>query len=257
VALDVRRRASDPAHRAASEDASIVRVASLIEREWLVPTRRETVHRYDEGSRSVRAAIVEWYDALMLTETPVRPDPDAAAAVLADVWLRSPRSDEDGRLLRRLAFAGVAVDVNALLIAAAHGATSLDAIELSRALNRDVRSTLERDAPDTLVLPSGRSVRVEYAADGTPGASAKLQELFGLADTPRLGPVKTPVVLTLLAPNGRPVQVTRDLRSFWSRTYPDVRKELRGRYPRHPWPDDPWTATPTARPLRRPDARKR
>jgi ATP-dependent helicase HrpB len=75
----------------------------------------------------------------------------------------------------------------------------------------------------------------------------KLQELFGLAESPRIGPRGQPVVFELLAPNGRPVQTTRDLRSFWDTTYQDVRKELRGRYPRHPWPDDPWTARPTAR----------
>jgi ATP-dependent helicase HrpB len=108
-----------------------------------------------------------------------------------------------------------------------------------------------------LVLPSDRSARIEYSDDGTVGAAAKLQELFGLGDTPRVGPAETPVLLTLLAPNGRPVQVTKDLRSFWSRTYPEVRKELRGRYPKHPWPEDPWTAMPTARTLRRSDARKR
>jgi ATP-dependent helicase HrpB len=75
----------------------------------------------------------------------------------------------------------------------------------------------------------------------------KLQELFGLAETPRVGRQREAVVLSLLAPNGRPVQVTRDLRSFWDRTYPEVRKELRGRYPKHPWPEDPWTAAPSAR----------
>jgi ATP-dependent helicase HrpB len=75
----------------------------------------------------------------------------------------------------------------------------------------------------------------------------KLQELFGLAETPRIGKRREPVVLSLLAPNGRPVQVTRDLRSFWSRTYQEVRKELRARYPKHPWPEDPWTAAPTAK----------
>jgi len=133
----------------------------------------------------------------------------------------------------------------------------LERINLQGALSRDDRSTLDRDAPDTLVLPSGRSVRVEYTDNGTPAVSAKLQELFGLADTPRLGPAKTSVVLTLLAPNGRPVQVTTDLKSFWSRTYADVRKELRPRYPKHPWPDDPWTATPTARTLSRRDPQKR
>ena len=75
----------------------------------------------------------------------------------------------------------------------------------------------------------------------------KLQELFGLAETPRVGRAREPCLLALLAPNGRPVQVTRDLRSFWDRTYPEVRKELRGRYPKHPWPEDPWTAPPTAK----------
>src|SRR5262249_834945 len=74
---------------------------------------------------------------------------------------------------------------------------------------------------------------------------------FGLADTPKIGPRKEPVRLALLAPNGRPVQTTRDLRSFWNTTYAEVRKELRGRYPKHPWPEDPWTATPTARTRRK------
>jgi ATP-dependent helicase HrpB len=100
-------------------------------------------------------------------------------------------------------------------------------------------------------VPSGRSARLEYQADGTVIASIKLQELFGLADTPRVGPRREPVLLALLAPNGRPVQITRDLRSFWTNTYPQVRKALRGRYPKHPWPDDPWSATPTARATRR------
>ena len=86
-----------------------------------------------------------------------------------------------------------------------------------------------------------------YRDDGSVVAAVKLQELFGLADTPRVGRRREPVTLELLAPNGRPVQTTRDLRSFWERTYPEVRKELKGRYPRHPWPDDPWNATPTAR----------
>jgi ATP-dependent helicase HrpB len=94
-------------------------------------------------------------------------------------------------------------------------------------------------------------VPLDYAEDGSVSASVKLQEVFGLADTPRIGPRRVAVSLALLAPNGRPVQITRDLRSFWDRTYPEVRKELRGRYPKHPWPDDPWTAMPTARTTRR------
>ena len=79
-------------------------------------------------------------------------------------------------------------------------------------------------APDAIAVPSGRSVRLEYADDGIVSASVKLQELFGLADTPRVGRASEPVRFALLAPNGRPVQVTRDLRSFWDRTYPEVQE---------------------------------
>jgi len=99
--------------------------------------------------------------------------------------------------------------------------------------------------PPTLALPSGRSARLDYRDDGTIVAAVKLQELFGLADTPRIN--GTPVTFELLSPAGRPVQVTRDLRSFWNGAYHEVRKELRARYPKHPWPDDPWNATPTHR----------
>ena len=118
-------------------------------------------------------------------------------------------------------------------------------------LSWDLQTRLDREAPERLEVPSGRTAALDYRDDGSVAASVKLQELFGLAETPRIGPRAEPVLLLLLAPNGRPVQTTRDLRSFWERTYPEVRKELRGRYPRHPWPDDPWTATPTARTKRR------
>src|SRR4029079_9319219 len=107
------------------------------------------------------------------------------------------------------------------------------------------------DAPDTLAVPSGRMVTLEYNENGGVSATVKLQDLFGRAETLKVGPNREPVLFPLVAPNGRPVQMTRDLRSFWERTYPEVRKELRGRYPKHPWPEDPWTATPTRRVLRR------
>jgi ATP-dependent helicase HrpB len=81
--------------------------------------------------------------------------------------------------------------------------------------------------------------------------AARIQELFGLAETPRLAAGRAPVLLHLLAPNGRPQQVTHDLRSFWENTYPQVRKELQGRYPKHSWPQDPWNARPERRPGRR------
>jgi ATP-dependent helicase HrpB len=86
-----------------------------------------------------------------------------------------------------------------------------------------------------------------WSLDGPPHLEVKMQELFGCGDTPTVCRGRVRVVLHLLAPNGRAQQVTDDLRGFWERTWPDVRKELRGRYPRHPWPEDPWTAPPTAR----------
>jgi ATP-dependent helicase HrpB len=86
-----------------------------------------------------------------------------------------------------------------------------------------------------------------YRDDGSVTAAVKLQELFGLAESPRIGPRQEPVLFELLAPNGRSVQTTRDLRNFWATTYQEVRKEFRGRYPKHPWPEDPWRATPTSR----------
>ncbi|GAA5503203.1 ATP-dependent RNA helicase HrpB [Deinococcus xinjiangensis] len=105
---------------------------------------------------------------------------------------------------------------------------------------------LEELAPTHLTVPSGSRVRLSYQQDGRPPILAvKLQELFGLADTPTVNGGCQNVLLHLLSPAGRPVQVTQDLRSFWNSSYFEVRKDLRGRYPKHPWPDDPWTHEPT------------
>jgi ATP-dependent helicase HrpB len=106
---------------------------------------------------------------------------------------------------------------------------------------------LEREAPARLRVPSGRELTLDYGDPATPVLAVKLQELFGLAETPRVARGTVPVTLHLLSPGGRPIQVTRDLRGFWDRTYAEVKKELKGRYPKHPWPDDPWAATPTHR----------
>lgn len=226
-------------------------MASLVARDWLVPTSTDVVHRFDKASGRVRAVEIDRYDALVLAERHVSADPEIAARLLTAAWLERGPTDEDARLLRRLRFAGEEVAVPALVSTAAYGAASLDDIRIARALTPDVLRLLDRQAPDTLAVPSGRHTRLDYLEDGSVSASVKLQELFGLAETPRIGRQREPVVLSLLAPNGRPVQVTRDLRSFWDRTYPEVRKELRGRYPRHPWPEDPWNATPTHRTKRR------
>jgi ATP-dependent helicase HrpB len=108
------------------------------------------------------------------------------------------------------------------------------------------RKQLDEYAPRELTVPSGMTRKLTYQGDA-PVLAVKLQELFGLADTPRIAKGKIAVVLHLLSPALRPLQVTQDLRGFWERTYPEVKKELKGRYPKHPWPDDPWTATPTHR----------
>jgi ATP-dependent helicase HrpB len=240
----------------ATNAAPRIRIASRVEREWLLPTRSEVVHRIDAATGTVKAVAVDYYDALVLVERPIAVDAEIGARLLAEAWLaRGPR-DDDRRLLKRLKFSGHAIDLAEVVRTAAYGVKRLDDIDLSRALAPAVLRDIERDAPDMLPVPSGRQHRLDYNDDGTVGASVKLQELFGLAETPRIGRRGEPVVLSLLAPNGRPVQVTRDLRSFWDRTYPEVRKELRGRYPKHPWPEDPWTAPPTARAKRKPESLK-
>ena len=252
VALDVSRPSHPtPATNHQPPDQPRIRIASRVEREWLHPTSSEVVHRFDEGSGRVRAVAIERYDALVLSERPVAVDAEIAARVLAGAWLERGPSEGDARLLRRLRFAGREIDVTELVRTAAYGSRSLGDVRIAGALPADVVRELDRLAPDTLSIPSGRSIPLAYSDDGTVSASVKLQELFGLAETPRVGPQREPVVFSLLAPNGRPVQVTRDLRSFWDRTYPQVRKELRGRYPKHPWPEDPWSAPPTARTKRR------
>jgi ATP-dependent helicase HrpB len=128
---------------------------------------------------------------------------------------------------------------------------ALGAAELSEALasrlDYGMRSALDAHAPTTIRVPSGMERRIAYAPGEPPVLAVKLQELFGLADTPRVGNGRVPLTLHLLSPAGRPIQVTQDLKSFWERTYPEVKKELKGRYPKHPWPDDPWTAPATHR----------
>ncbi|MEO8074930.1 MAG: ATP-dependent helicase C-terminal domain-containing protein [Acidobacteriota bacterium] len=195
----------------------------------------------------MRAWSRDYYGEIVLAERSVVPDAERAAALLASAFLARGLQPDDARLVRRLTFAGFDPDVPQLVADAARGCRSLDEIDLRRDMSWQKSRDLERLAPERLVAPSGRSHRLDYQEDGSIQATVKLQEMFGLADTPRIGARLEPVLLVLVAPNGRPVQLTRDLRSFWERTYPDVRKELRGRYPKHPWPEDPWTAAPTAR----------
>ena len=245
VALDV------TAGRTTANTEALIRVASRIEAEWLTPTRSVVEHEID-ATGTLRARAIDYYEQLVLTEQNVAVDDGTRATMLATEWLRRPRDDRTARLLARLAFAGIDLDLAAsVAIAAATARRVTDIVITEDHLPWATRQTIERLAPDRVKVPSGREMTVEYEPDGGVAVSVKLQELFGLAATPTIGPKRTPITFHLLAPNGRPVQTTRDLKSFWERTYPEVRKELRGRYPRHPWPEDPWNATPTHKTKRR------
>jgi ATP-dependent helicase HrpB len=212
-------------------------MASAVERDWLQPNGIEIVQTFDFAAGVVRAVEQERYDALIVRERPAAPDPQEAARLLSDAWLA--RGD-DVQLLRRIRFAGHQIDLNASVRAAAEGRRSLAAVELTNGIPAEILRTLDARAPVTLKLPSGRSTRLQYLEDGRVKASVKLQDAFGLLATPLIGPRREPVLFELLAPNGRPVQLTTDLKSFWERTYPEVRKELRGRYPKHRWPEEPF-----------------
>jgi ATP-dependent helicase HrpB len=110
-------------------------------------------------------------------------------------------------------------------------------------LRHDQWSALEQHAPARLQVPSGSHIRIDYTVGEPPVLAVRIQELFGMVKTPTVARGEVALVLHLLAPNYRPAQVTQDLESFWVNTYPEVRKELRARYPKHPWPEDPLTAS--------------
>ncbi len=114
---------------------------------------------------------------------------------------------------------------------------------------------LEREAPTHFTVPSGSHIAIDYLDGDTPTLSVRLQEMFGLSQTPSVAAGRMPLLLKLLSPARRPVQITRDLVSFWQRGYHEVKKDLKGRYPKHYWPDDPYTAEPTRRARQRPPPR--
>ncbi|HEX6592241.1 MAG TPA: ATP-dependent helicase C-terminal domain-containing protein [Moraxellaceae bacterium] len=109
-------------------------------------------------------------------------------------------------------------------------------------LDWNAQQELERELPTRLTVPTGSAIGIDYTAEHDPVLSVKLQEMFGLLETPRLAKGRVPLTIHLLSPAQRPVAVTQDLASFWKNAYADVRRDLRGRYPRHPWPEDPLTA---------------
>jgi ATP-dependent helicase HrpB len=124
-------------------------------------------------------------------------------------------------------------------------------MDLSNALHSRLayaqNAILDREAPTHFAVPSGSRIPIDYLDGEVPTLSVRLQEVFGLEQTPSVAAGRLPLLLKLLSPAGRPVQITRDLVSFWNRGYHEVRKDLKGRYPKHHWPEDPHTAQPTRR----------
>ena len=114
-------------------------------------------------------------------------------------------------------------------------------------LSWEQQRLLDERAPTHITVPSGNRIGIDYKSDDGPVLAVKLQEMFGLGDTPAIAGGRVKLLLHLLSPARRPVQVTRDLRGFWENGYREVKRELKGRYPKHPWPDDPWNAVPTAK----------
>lgn len=227
---------------------------------------------------SVQAIAREQLGALVLKESAQREmDPeDSARALLADVlergidalgWSKSAR-----QLQQRVVFLNRQLGdwpdfSTAALASAAHewllphmrglrsrsDVQSLDLHELLlRALSWQQRAQLDQLAPTHVVVPTGSHIFIDYEDPGAPFAAVRLQEVFGMRETPRLAGGRVPLTLQLLSPAQRPVQVTRDLASFWKNGYFEVKKELKGRYPKHYWPDDPLVAEATRGVRRRP-----
>lgn len=250
-----------------------IRLASAVRREWLVELPgpgvvSETVRSWEAATGRVVATRRVVFDGLVLEEdeVPAPADEETARLLLeAAITDLSAALSLDGpveRLRARVAFLRRAMpelelpplDDDALrellgeLVPGRRRLSELRAVPLEPLLRARLGARalrlLDLHAPATLPVPSGRDLPLAYGGDGPPVLAVKLQELFGLARTPSVAQGRVPVLLHLLSPAGRPVQVTTDLASFWTRTYPEVRKELRGRYPKHPWPDDPLSAPP-------------
>ncbi len=233
------------------------------------------VVRWDDNSRALIARRETRFDQIILSSKPAgRPDPEQAAQALSDAvanyGLASlPWSEtlQQWRMrvqclrlwmpelnLPDLADAALLATREQWLKPAFIGKARLDALnteELAEALKAlcdwNLRQQIDTHAPARITVPSGIERAIHYEAGAPPVLAVKLQELFGLAATPRIANNKIPLTLHLLSPGGKPLQITQDLQSFWERTYPEVKKEMKGRYPRHPWPDDPWSAQATHR----------
>ncbi|NNC17918.1 ATP-dependent helicase HrpB [Corallococcus exiguus] len=260
---------------------AVVRLASTVEAEWLLdlyPDALEEVDtlQWNADSRRVERLTRLAYGNLMLEETRTpAPPSEEAARVLAEAALAAgperfaePEALEQWRT--RVEFLGKAFpetgfptvdagfmrDALASLCVGARSFSDLEGVSLLDALYARLTSEQQRllanHAPERVTLPGGRGVKVHYEPNKPPWVESRLQDFFGMAQGPSVGAGRVPLVLHLLAPNMRAVQVTTDLAGFWERHYPAIRKELCRKYPRHSWPEDPRHAEPPApRPPRR------
>jgi ATP-dependent helicase HrpB len=234
---------------------------------------REDVLTWNSASLAVVSRRRRRLGAILLDEAPLV-DPDAAAvrATLLDGIRREglerlPWTQEALRIRARLAFLhrldsgwpdvsdeALSRNLETWLLprlGAARGLQDLREVDLGQGLLDLVapaeRRRLDQLAPTHVQVPTGSRILLDYSDPGSPVLAVRLQELFGQVTTPAVGQGRVPLTLHLLSPAGRPVQVTRDLAGFWQTSYFEVRKDLRGRYPKHHWPDDPLSATPTRR----------
>jgi ATP-dependent helicase HrpB len=248
--------------------APLVRIASGIEPDWLLRLFPERVTAVTEVVWNRAAERVESVESLMFGQIAIEesrgaPDPEAAAALLAEKALETAGAnlarfgdvDETEAWLGRVRFAAVYAalavpEVGDALRRLAQGLKSFAELEaasrdggLLRALEHSLdsasRRLLDDVAPEKIRLPGGRHVRVHYEAGQPPWIASRLQDFFGMRQTPAVARGAVPLVIRLLAPNQRPVQTTTDLAGFWQRLYPQVRRELSRRYPKHKWPEDP------------------
>lgn len=262
----------------AGQKESLVRQASVIERDWLPAEQMTTAVEvaFDAQTERVSAKRRVRFVDLLIEETDAPlPDGEETSRVLAAAAAEHlervvPPEDSPAGLYRlRVRCLGQWMpelhlpnlddaEMRELLTWLCHNCRSL--AELRKAdwlqafqgrLNHTQRQAVECEVPERLQVPSGSRIALRYELGRPPILAVRIQELFGWTQTPRLAGGRVPVLLHLLAPNYRPQQVTDDLASFWTNTYPQVRKDLRARYPKHAWPEDPWTATAESRPRRR------
>lgn len=238
--------------------------------------RIETVRgvAWDDKAGRIAAALEERLESMLLSQRPFKPSDEEAAPILCEAIRAMPgilnfsgearQFQARANLTRRtfqeenwpdLSDARLLSHPEEWLlpwltdIRSAQSLGSLNVLPgLKARLGREQLRLLEERAPLAITVPSGSRAALDYTAGDMPVLAVKLQEMFGCADTPVIAGGRVKVLLHLLSPAGRPVQVTQDLKGFWNSGYVLVKKDLKGRYPRHPWPDDPWNAAPTRRP---------